>query len=64
MHLPDDHMRYAIIRFFAGRLAADRVCRLAARPYACPFLMSAPAQNRHAAAAAECPVLKGERTWR
>src|SRR5438874_119301 len=26
---------------FAGRLAADRVCRLAARPYACPFLMSA-----------------------
>ena len=25
----------------AGRLAADRVCRLAARPYACPFLMSA-----------------------
>jgi len=26
---------------FAGRLAADHVCRLAARPYACPFLMSA-----------------------
>jgi hypothetical protein len=33
-------MRYAIIGVFAGRLAADRVCRLAARPHACPFLMS------------------------
>ena len=36
MHLPDDHMRYAIIWFsLAGLLL------IAARPYACPFLMSA-----------------------
>jgi cytochrome oxidase assembly protein ShyY1 len=41
MHLPDDHMRYAIIWFSLAGFAADRVCRLAARPYARPFLMSA-----------------------
>jgi hypothetical protein len=41
MHLPDDHMRLCDNLVFAGRLVADRVCRLAARPYACPFLMSA-----------------------
>jgi cytochrome oxidase assembly protein ShyY1 len=40
VHLPNDHMRYAHL-VFAGRLAADRVCRLAPRQNACPFLMSA-----------------------
>jgi hypothetical protein len=40
MHLFDDHMRYAIIWFsLAGLLLI--AFRLAARPYACPFLMSA-----------------------
>jgi cytochrome oxidase assembly protein ShyY1 len=41
MHLPDDHMRYAIIWFSLAGLLLIAVCRLAARPYACPFLMSA-----------------------